>query len=416
MRLKQVRTLMSMVVIIILLVLCSRGWAQEVGVKPGDVIGKDNYQKAADLAPPAILEHLKKGDFEMRITDYVAPVFTKGFQEATKKGMGKVGLDAKGNLTNWDGGCPFPNVDLKDPQVALKMAWNRDKCLYHGDDHEVDKYRLTLVNPKGTERHIGGLAQSWLTVFYTGRTEIPPIPRIEDGRGIRSQQLTTLDYPYDVKGVVHLKVRYEDETKEDDVWMYLPTIRRVRRMSAAQRGESFGGTDCTYDDITLYMGRCLENTYTYTGEQKLLTHISVLPPYKPAGWARKGVFEEEPYMVTDCYVLELKPLDPNYIYSKRVIWIDKNTWQSAVSQVYDKKGTLWKTAYNNTAKIFTEIGSTLSYGIGFWWYDHQASRGTVYEQLPFTFSHGQMQYAKITSNLDYGVIFSQAFMKERGER
>jgi len=415
MRLKQVRVIIA--VITLTLALSSSGWSQEVSVKPGDVINKNNYQKAADLIPPAILEHIKNGDFQMPITDYVAPTYTKGFQRATEKGKGKVKLDEKGNLLNWEGGCPFPDLDLKDPKAALKMAWNRDKCLYHGDDHGVDKYRLTMVNPQGKERHLIGLEESWRTVFFTGRTEIPPMPTIKtEPEQVRLKQLTSLDAPYDVKGIIHLKVRYEDETKEDDIWMYLPTIRRVRRMVGAQRSEAFGGTDCTYDDITLYMGRCLENEYKIAGEQKILTTISVLPPYKPAGWARKGVFEEEPYMVTDCYILEAKPVDPNYIYSKRVIWIDKKTWQSAVSQVYDKKGTLWKTGYNNTAKIKTGIGDYMSYGIGFWWYDHQASRGTVYEQFPFTLCGGEMQYAKVSTNLDYNKYFTQAFMKERGER
>ncbi len=55
--------------------------------------------------------------------------------------------------------------------------------------------------------------------------------------------------PTNVKGTAFLTYDYQDESQADDRWLYLPAIRRVRRISAADRGDYFLGTDFTYQDI-----------------------------------------------------------------------------------------------------------------------------------------------------------------------
>jgi len=57
--------------------------------------------------------------------------------------------------------------------------------------------------------------------------------------------------PTNVKGTAFLTFDYPDATKDDDQWLYLPALRKVRRISAADRGDYFLGTDFTYEDIKL---------------------------------------------------------------------------------------------------------------------------------------------------------------------
>jgi len=57
--------------------------------------------------------------------------------------------------------------------------------------------------------------------------------------------------PTNVKGTSFLTFDYPDADKDDDQWLYLPALRKVRRISASDRGDYFLGTDFTYEDIKL---------------------------------------------------------------------------------------------------------------------------------------------------------------------
>ena len=55
--------------------------------------------------------------------------------------------------------------------------------------------------------------------------------------------------PADLRGMSILVWKPVDEQKADDNWIYLPALRRVRRIAAAQKMDAFGGTDMTNDQI-----------------------------------------------------------------------------------------------------------------------------------------------------------------------
>ena len=64
-----------------------------------------------------------------------------------------------------------------------------------------------------------------------------------------------VDAPFDARGIALLTYRYKatdrprDQAKNDDTWVYVPTLRRVRRISTAQRTDAVSGTDFTFDDL-----------------------------------------------------------------------------------------------------------------------------------------------------------------------
>ena len=57
--------------------------------------------------------------------------------------------------------------------------------------------------------------------------------------------------PANVQGTAFLTYDYQTQEKEDDQWLYLPALRKTRRISAANRGDYFLGTDLTYEDVKL---------------------------------------------------------------------------------------------------------------------------------------------------------------------
>ncbi len=81
----------------------------------------------------------------------------------------------------------------------------------------------------------------------TVRTRDTRVLRVLDDEMRRT--VIYFESPTNVKGTAFLNYDYLDSARTDDRWLYLPAMRRVRRISAADRGDYFLGTDLTYQDI-----------------------------------------------------------------------------------------------------------------------------------------------------------------------
>ncbi|MFQ3621019.1 MAG: outer membrane lipoprotein-sorting protein [Spirochaetales bacterium] len=121
--------------------------------------------------------------------------------------------------------------------------------------------------------------------------------------------------PASVKDTRYLAI--ENEGRDDDKWIYLPALKRVRRIAASEGGSSFMGSDFTYDDMS---ERDVDKD-----DHKLL--------------------REEPLGQYSCYVIESAAKDPkDSQYSKRISWIAKDLWVPIKIELYDKRGSLQKVA------------------------------------------------------------------------
>jgi hypothetical protein len=73
--------------------------------------------------------------------------------------------------------------------------------------------------------------------------------------------------PRDVAGTGYLSFSYDDESKDDDMWLYLPAMRRVRRITGSGKNDDFMGTDFTYEDMG---SRSLaKDTFSFQGEESI---------------------------------------------------------------------------------------------------------------------------------------------------
>lgn len=121
--------------------------------------------------------------------------------------------------------------------------------------------------------------------------------------------------PATVKGTRFLVK--ENEGKDDDKWIYLPSLKTTRRVAASDGEKPFVGTDFSYDDMS---SRKVEDD-----NHKLLKESE-----------DKGNFK-------DLYVVESIPKDPKSSqYSKRISWVTKDSWIPTYIELYDKKGSLLK--------------------------------------------------------------------------
>ncbi|MFQ6609032.1 MAG: outer membrane lipoprotein-sorting protein [Fidelibacterota bacterium] len=129
----------------------------------------------------------------------------------------------------------------------------------------------------------------------------------------RSKSLIRFLKPADVKGTSLLIWEYQSD-KDDDQWLYLPAMQKVKRIVAREKSTEFMGSDFTYEDMG---SRDIdEDTYKLIGEDE--------------------IFGE------DCYLVGALPVQKESTYSRRVVWVSKKTWIVRKVEYFNKKGELLK--------------------------------------------------------------------------
>src|SRR5438046_6148308 len=108
--------------------------AVRADVAPGDKITDENIDKVKDLISPGMEWCIKHG-WPMTIVETKRIEWPKAYKEATEKYASQVKLTPVGlTVLNYVAGLPFPNVDAKDPQAAMKTLWTwRYNHLAHDD-------------------------------------------------------------------------------------------------------------------------------------------------------------------------------------------------------------------------------------------------------------------------------------------
>ncbi len=324
------------------LILVAKPRAAEVDLKPGDTIGPQNWERIKGMVGENFLERVRQGyTFQIKApTRYQPP---REYIEATKKYSPAVRLGADGELLHYVAGLPFSEIDPRDPQAGQKIAWNF-YWRWQGDDYkggggtENGKMITVSIEKDGFERRAD--AYSYFLFPHT-RVTLDPKPVIPGYENIDSISLRVSSYPRDSAGSATLETRYSDPKRPDDLYLYIPSIRRIRRSTTTQRCQTLAPTEFNMDDVDFFRGKITDFNYKLAGEKKVLTNYSQEHvPYQ----RKKGDYlpQNEKFEVQDAYVLEITPKDPSYCYPKKVLWIDKVAWETMWGMTWDRKGEYWK--------------------------------------------------------------------------
>jgi hypothetical protein len=120
--------------------------------------------------------------------------------------------------------------------------------------------------------------------------------RVNNGEGFAKgtefREYTGFTSPFDIAGTAFLILRYDDPRKADDSWAYIPSLRRVRRISVEVKSDSLLGTDHTLEDFYGFNGRPMEHNWEYVGTAQAPRGWRVRANtetvyYGPNGWAVK---------------------------------------------------------------------------------------------------------------------------------
>ena len=137
--------------------------------------------------------------------------------------------------------------------------------------------------------------------------------KVLEVQGNGDKSLFVFDQPRDVQGtalLTHAHVR-----TPDDQWLYLPALKRVKRISASRRTGSFMGSEFSYEDMS--SPEVEEYSYKY--------------------------LRDEPCGNLTCTVIEQIPLEDKSGYSRKIVWQDTGEFRTWKMELYDRKGSHLKT-------------------------------------------------------------------------
>lgn len=177
---------------------------------------------------------------------------------------------------------------------------------------------------------------------------------VED-RSLGDKSLTIFDKPRDIKGTAFLS--FTKILDPDDQWLYLPALKRVKRISSANKSGPFVGSEFAYEDlVSQEVGR-----YTYK-------------------WLK-----DEACGDLTCFVVERVPLYKHSGYTKQITWIDQGEYQVRKVEFYDRKDALLKTLDMTEYKQY----------LGKYWrphkmdmLNHQTKKSTTLSFTDYTFQNG----------------------------
>jgi hypothetical protein len=408
-RMKKILALLAISCLASCLLFTSFSFGQEFP-KPGEVIDKSNYKKYAHLFPEVgWLAGFEDGwggllkPISIKVSETKPGGLPKAFLEISEKNRGKYAIDKDGLISGgYDYlGLPFPGLKTDDKDFGNKLIWNYT-YKYRRDDS---------INPfYGFRRRKGEAVYqfSGVAVYLDciNRLYEPPKPFYKTPIDLQTAMLLHDQNPNDIKDMIYLSLRYTDPRRRDDLYMYIPTLRRVLRGEAGQGSTPIQGAPQASDDYFGFDGKTYEYNYNFIREQKVLactesaTNIADAKKlYKEAGG---GVpIPSANWSVRDVYVVEIIPKDPKYPQSKKLVYIDKEGLWILYSFAWDRAGKLWKFFVTTYQKVPLPGDSTMS------------PQCTISADLQFGMGQTYyMDYNKLTGNgIKYVDVMPSALVK-----
>ena len=323
------------------------------GPVPGTVIDSTNVDEYGGILETEVARLIAAGDVAITVGDPMSFDTHPAFAAATVADTTKLGAEP-GELFGYEGGVPFPAPPSdEDPGAGDKLAWNM-RYAWSGDNGVLADmiWHYRDMNRDKIEREVR-FAASMMRFMH--RHVTAPVPDIPDNPGeIFLALYLRATYPPDVKNTQLLIHRLEDDTRQEQGWMYVPFQRRVRRLATGQKTDAFLGSDIMIEDFLGYNGRIKDMSWRYAGSL-----LALMPMYRHNEQAALsepekdgfsfvthggagGCFPQVRWQLRPVHLLEGRPRERGHPLSKRLFYVDSQTYSAPLSLIYDRAGELWK--------------------------------------------------------------------------
>ncbi|GAB6146643.1 DUF1329 domain-containing protein [Desulfocicer niacini] len=390
---------LALAIIFMLIGVCS-AHAQNLP-KPGQVIDHNNYKEYKELFSDIFALGFENG-FEMtptitvKVSETGSYPFPEPVKKASMKNKGKYDVDSEGFITGgYDYiGFPFPNLDPADKKYAQKVMWNFT-YRYLGDTKYGKNTSSMWLMRKG--QPIRYQQMDYFILRFASRYYIEPKNVYENPAGLLWAKIQAFTYPSSVRGTSMLNYRYMDPRKQDDTYIYLPSLRRVVRLEAGERSTPAMGTVVSPDDFNGFEGRNQDFTFKYLGTKKMMGVQNCPWETKddlPARTTKEFPLCRENWEVREVFVIEALPKDPDYPVARRRLYIDKETYCILFSDSYDRSGNPWKLFVNYYKREKLPSGDIMSKYHGGFGIDIQTSFLTAYAFTNMTTNTHDLKYSE----------------------
>lgn len=329
---------------------------QELSPEPGTVISSANVAEYRQVLDPDLADLIGQDWYAITVGEPLSFDPHPNFVAATQQYGGQAQLgDSDSQILNYTAGRPFPGeLSTEDPRAGEKLAWNM-RYAFAADSTIIPEmyWGYRDMRSQSIERTLTFNAQGMRYMYRHVHDPVPALPK--NPYAVYSGITLEAEDPADVEGTKLLIYYNSDDNAEEQGWMYVPNLRRVRRVATTTRTDSFLGSDIMIEDFLGYTGRIKDMEWTFSGSTWIL-----LPMYRhdlqqhAAQKARKydyqfveftgqsGCFPQVSWQLRKAYILEGKPRRDDHPLSKRYFYVDAQTMSPILGKVYDRAGTLWK--------------------------------------------------------------------------
>jgi hypothetical protein len=249
----------------------------------------------------------------------------------------------------WIAGYPFPKPSGKFK--AQEYMYNFEKRYDH---YGFDAYQVCANY--GFNKSVKMDNEVVLETYFTrlaGRVYTEPYGYLDNRarqNNERSVFTALFKAPRESAGTVYQLVVYDSQNLQNQVIFYVPSMRRFRKGTATDGQSPTGGVDQIADDSLLWAQKLSPNKYPY--KMEVLEEREYLVPIVHDGTEyydskENYAFKNMRMMRRPLAVLKLTQLDRNYIYSKRIIYMDRETFKIYYIENYDQKGRLYRCSFSN---------------------------------------------------------------------
>lgn len=329
-------------------------------IAPGTQITIQNWRQYSQFMPEGMRDLFEgkyfwkmPADVELDVGPTVIHPLPKSYLRATEQGRGRTELtslpDGRLNIEGYSGGIPFPAP--AEPHVGWKILadfWFR--YFPHLVVNAPDNLGFSCgLDAYGSVNCVKGL---WVYRQLAFNTD-PGVPATVPGS--QGKFYTTwfmVQEPEQQKYSATLTIGYSDLAKPEDVYTFVPALRRAQQLSAAARCATTG-FDTTPDDGRFgFDGNLPDFDASLIGEKKILSQMHVgtagadFPANydMPLGWPKPSWGKWE---LREVYVLDVRKIPARaagYCYGKRIMYIDRQFYGALWLDLYDSAMEKWKIA------------------------------------------------------------------------
>ena len=247
--------------------------------------------------------------------------------------------------------------------TGFELAQAYNPVWYH-DGKNMRMFCYWRIVHRGGERKL----IAWRAEFN------PPMPKEylnpsypeEKKTGLDRQMILHWVHPSDIRGTSILINSYNNKEKDNDTWLWFPSLRKVRRLTPANGGDALAGSDFTFAEVLLL--RITDETYQIIGETMYRGLVPVdyyeglylVDKYGPG--KERVVFYKKISQPRDCWVIRTKSVRGGYgdWYDSRILILDKE-WLSLYGwEIYDAQGKIMKSDWSMTKRVSDYNGNPMN--------------------------------------------------------